>query len=345
MINGKKVGIRLKAGLYKGANKVVFEKVERPIIQENELLVKVKYAGICGTDMMIYSGVHPRAEAPLILGHEFVGEIEEPGNSDFKRGSKVAINPLISCKECQPCTLGNYHICDKLKYLGIDCPGGFAEYTAVPIENVVQLDEEIDFEEGALLEPIAVAVHTVRRSQMQVGDTVAVLGAGPIGMLIALLAKQAGAGQVIITDISDYRLEIAKNYGFDVVNALEEDVVKHIHEETNNLGADVVFEVAGGQVTVNQMIPAIKSQGEIMVVSVFKAPPRVNLAQMHFREISLNTTRCFSKADFLKAIQLLSSNKINFKPIISHILPIEEIDQGFDIMEKSEESMKILFKP
>lgn len=340
-----KVGIRLKAGLYKDANKVACEKVERPIIKENELLVKVKYAGICGTDMIIYSGVHPRAEAPLILGHEFVGEIENPGQSDFKPGSKVAINPLISCKECQPCILGNYHICDNLKYLGIDCPGGFAEYTAVPIENVVQLDEEIDLEEGALLEPIAVAVHTIRRSKMKVGDTVAILGAGPIGMLIALLAKQAGADKVIITDISNYRLEIAKNYGFDVVNALEEDVVAYIHQETNSIGADVVFEVAGGQVTVNQMIPAIKSQGEIMVVSVFKEPPKVNLAQMHFREISLNTTRCFTKSDFLKAIQLLKSNKINFKPIISHILPLEEIDQGFDIMEKSAESMKILFKP
>jgi len=335
----------MKAGLYKGASKVKFEKVARPILKENELLVKVNYAGICGTDMMIYSGAHPRAEAPLVLGHEFVGEVEDPGKSNYKAGKTVAINPLINCNTCQPCLLGNYHICDNLKYLGIDCPGGFAEYIAVPIDNVFELDENINLQEGALLEPIAVAVHTVRRSKLKVGDTVAILGAGPIGILIALLAKQAGAEKVIITDISSYRLGIAKGYGFQVVNALEENVVKIIHEETNSNGADVVFEVAGGQVTVNQMIQAIKSQGEIMVVSVFKEAPKVNLAQMHFRELSLNTTRCFTKSDFVKAIKILSSHEIDFKQIISHILPLEEIEKGFDIMNKSEESMKVLFKP
>jgi threonine dehydrogenase-like Zn-dependent dehydrogenase len=174
---------------------------------------------------------------------------------------------------------------------------------------------------------------------------VAILGAGPIGLLIALIAKEAGAGDIFISDVSPYRLKIASEMGFTAVNALNEDIVDKVKLHTQDVGADVVFEVAGNQITADQMIDCIKFQGEVVVVSVYKNAPIINLAKMHFREVSLTTTRCYSSDDFSIAIKLLEQQTININPIISHILPLDEIEKGFELMENPETSLKILFHP
>jgi 2-desacetyl-2-hydroxyethyl bacteriochlorophyllide A dehydrogenase len=335
----------MKAGLYQGAKQLEIADVPSPSIENGEALVKVSYAGICGTDMMIYSGLHPRATAPLIMGHEFSGVIEQISlNEKFKVGDRVAINPLIHCGKCVTCLSGQQHICDYLNYLGIDKNGGFANQVNVPIQNLYPLPESTSDADAALLEPLAVAIHTVRRSKIKVGDTVVILGAGPIGILIGMIAQRAGAAKIIISDVSEYRLKLAENFGFHAVNALKNDIVEVAKESTHGVGADVVFEVAGNQMTANQMIDAIRSQGEIVVVSVYKKPPEINLAKMHFREISINTTRCFTTEDFQKAIQMMGEGKVDVSSLISHKLSLDEIEKGFQLMEDSTaDSMKILF--
>ncbi|SDI92850.1 zinc-dependent alcohol dehydrogenase [Alteribacillus bidgolensis] len=335
----------MNAGVYKGAETVQVNEENIPHLNDKEALVKVAYAGICGTDMMIYSGAHPRAAPPLIMGHEFSGYVKEVKGLDrIKPGDRVTINPLISCGKCYACSIGQNHICNNLKYLGIDRNGGFAEYVSVPANNLFLLDDSVSDEEGALTEPLAVAVHSIRKSSMRIGDVVVILGAGPIGMLIAMLANRAGASQVVISDVSPFRLQLAEKLGFYTVDASKTDIVHVAKDLTNGIGADAVFEVAGTQSTADQMIDAIKPQGEIMLVSVYKKPPQVKMAQMHFREISLKTTRCFSTYDFEQALYMLKNKEVDVSTLISHKLPIGKFDEGFQLMKDSNQSLKVLYQ-
>ncbi|MFF2446928.1 zinc-binding dehydrogenase [Neobacillus sp. NPDC058068] len=335
----------MKAGLYISEKNVVLGELEKPTLNEGEALIKVSYAGICGTDMMIYAGKHPRAKAPLAMGHEFSGIIEEiNGESAFSIGDRVVIEPTLSCGTCEACKSGQFHVCKSLKLIGIDKHGGFAEYAAVPLNRLHRIPEGLSDAHAALAEPVAVAVHTVRRSNLKVGDNVVILGGGPIGLLIGLMAKQAGANQIIVSDISPYRLGKAKEFGFTALDAKEVNVTAEVLSLTNGIGADIVFEVAGTQITATQMVEVSKIQGQIVVVSVYKQQPAINLATMHFKEISLTTTRCYSGSDFEKAIRLMETGRIDVAPFISHQLPLEQIAEGFKLMENPDVSLKILFQ-
>ncbi|MFD1415740.1 zinc-dependent alcohol dehydrogenase [Oceanobacillus jeddahense] len=338
----------MKAGQYLGKEKIGLTKIPKPSIFENEARIRVEYAGICGTDMMIYKGKHPRATAPTILGHEFSGTIDEiKSDSSYKVGDKVVVEPTISCGVCPPCQQGQTHICQNLKLIGIDMDGGFAEYVRVPIRNLHRVPKDFPSSLASMAEPLAVAIHTVRRSTLKVGENVSILGAGPIGILIGMVAKMNGAKNVFISDISSYRLEKARQLGLQAINASNKNVVDEVFKRTNNELIDVVFEVAGTQTTMDQMVELIKSQGQIVVVSVFKNNPNINLAAMHFNEISLTTTRCYSRSDFLTALDMMISKEMvrnSLSTIVSHELDIEELAKGFSLMQGSENSLKILIK-
>lgn len=336
----------MKAGLYVSEKEVKVGTIEKPTLKEGEALIKVSFAGICGTDMMIYFGKHPRAKAPLAMGHEFSGVIEDmKGDTSFRIGDRIVVEPTISCGKCAACLSGNSHVCETLRLIGIDSDGGFAEYVAVPFHRLHKIPDTLSASHAALVEPVAVGIHTVRRSNVKVGDTVLVLGAGPIGLLTALTAKLAGADKIFISDISPYRLGKAKELGFLALDGKAVDVVEEVKLATNGIGADVVFEVAGNNITANQMIHACRTQGQIVVVSVYKQAPTIDLAAMHFRELSLTTTRCYSHADFATAISMMGSGEIDVTPFISHQLPLDEIERGFQLMTNPEEALKILFQP
>lgn len=337
---------KMRAGLYLGEKDVQIDFIQKPVLREGEALVKVAYGGICGTDMMIYAGKHPRAKAPLAMGHEFCGVIEElNGESSFCPEDRVVIEPTISCGECDACLSGHFNVCNTLKLIGIDQNGGFAEYVAVPFHRLHRIPDQLSNEHAAVTEPVSVAVHSVRRSNMKIGDTIVILGGGPIGLLIGQIARKAGAAEVIISEQSPYRLERAREFGFSVIDVKTTGLNEEVNSRTNGKGADVVFEVAGAMSTALQMTELVKIQGTILVVSVFKQNPSVNLAQMHFREISLKTTRCYSGDDFATAIRLMANQSVNVAPLISHNLPLEDIQKGFSFMEHSDQSMKILFHP
>ncbi|WP_077620976.1 zinc-dependent alcohol dehydrogenase [Bacillus sinesaloumensis] len=336
----------MKAGQFFSGKDVRIKQVQKPIPKQNEALIKVASAGICGTDMMIYLGKHPRAKAPLTMGHEFSGIIESiNGTSEFSVGDRVVIEPTISCGKCPACEIGQTHVCQELKLIGIDMDGGFAEYVTVPINRLHKVPNEISLSTAALAEPLAVAVHTVRRSSLKIGENVAILGAGPIGLLIGMVAKLSGAKHVFISDISSYRLEKAKELGLHPINAAEKNVVDEILSYTNGKLIDTVFEVAGNQTTLEQTVKLIKTQGEIVVVSVYKNKPMIDLASMHFNEISLTTTRCYSREDFKTAIDIMADGKIDITSVISHQLKIEEIEKGFSLMGEPDKSLKILIEP
>lgn len=336
----------MRAGIYLGEKKVELGQLPIPEPAQGEALIHVLAGGICGTDMMIYAGKHPRAKAPLAMGHEFCGVIEKVmGETHFQPGERVVIEPTLSCGECEACQAGQNHVCRTLRLIGIDSDGGFAEYARVPFHRLHRLPEDISDSLAALTEPLAVAVHTVRRSNVKIGDDVVIIGCGPIGLLVGLVAKHSGAGRVMVTDISPYRIAKAQELGFITLDARKADVPQEIKSLTGGKGADVVFEVAGTPITAKQMTEAAKIQGQIVVVSLFKQPPTVDLSAMHFKELSLMTTRCYSRTDFQTAIQLMAGDQVHVSRLISHELPLERIAEGFALMENPEEALKIIIRP
>jgi len=217
----------MKAVVYLGPSHVKVTDVEQPLIRDGEALIRVAFSGICGTDLAIVSGKHPRAKPPLVLGHEFSGELVEindnDGDSGFKPGNLVAVYPLLMCGKCLACRSGYAHVCRNLRLIGIDRAGSMAEYVSVPVCLLVKLDDGIDMKLAALIEPVAVAVHSIRESGIGVGDKILITGAGPIGCLLALLLRNLGYENLIISEIKPHRKRRMKEFGFEVLDPAKKD--------------------------------------------------------------------------------------------------------------------------
>lgn len=335
----------MQALVYKGPKTIYVESKDIPEVKRGEALVRVFYAGICGSDMHIYHGVHPRAKAPLIMGHEFCGEVVDINDEDnnIKIGDMVVPEPLLFCGKCHACLTGNYHVCYNLGLLGIDRDGGFAEYAAVPVSKLHKIPKDMSKVDAAIIEPVAVAVHTVRMSRLKIGDDVVIMGAGPIGTLVAETCKTAGAKQIIMTDVKEDRIQKARERDFMVINSLKENLVEKIMDLTNGKGADIVFDVAGVEATAAIDTKLVRVRGQIVVVAVFNDPPRVNYRDVSFKEIDIVGVRVYNFEDYDMAINLVYNKKINVSNIVTHIFNLDEGEKGFKVME-SGNGMKVLFK-
>jgi len=240
----------MQAGVYSGVENLKLQEWPKPELDAGEVLVKVRYAGICGTDMMIHAGMHPRVVPPRVLGHEIFGAVVETraaADSKIKVGDRVAVFPLISCGRCAPCREGNAHVCEKLGLIGIDTDGGFAEYVKASPEQLIRVPPSVDDEQAALVEPLSVAVHVVRTSEFTAGDTALVTGAGPIGNLIAQVLRAVGARRVLVSEAKPFRRNLAERMGFAVVNPLETKPLEAIRSLTGESFADHVFEATGAK--------------------------------------------------------------------------------------------------
>lgn len=288
----------MKALVYYGPYEVKAADVPCPELKKGEALVKVAYAGICGSDLMIAAGKHPRARAPLILGHEFCGEVVEVCDPENKHlvGQRVVVEPLLTCGRCRACWEGNYHVCETLGFLGIDAPGGMAEYAAVPVERLYSVDG-LSWEEAAVVEPVAVAVHAVRRSGFKVGEVAVVLGGGTIGQLVAQVLVVGGASEVIVSEASPYRREYLKKLPVKVVDPTQEVLKENM--------ADVVFEAAGVAETINYAINVARVRGVIVQLGLPKVPPATDVMKISFKELSWIGSRVYNRWDYLAAIKLI----------------------------------------
>ncbi len=335
---------KMMASVWVGPEQVELCEVERPTPGADEVLVKVAYAGICGTDLMIYLGKHPRAQAPLIMSHEFVGTIASEGVESLPPGTPVAINPLLSCGECPACRRGLGHVCERLGLVGIDRDGGFAQYAAVPLDTVRPLPRSLPLARAALIEPLAVAVHAVRASQLKVGDITAVLGAGPVGILTAQMARLAGAA-VYVSEISSRRLGIARRLGFATIDARNADPVAEIMAAIEGEGLPVVFETAGAQATIAQAGQLARVQGQILQVGMPKTPPQLDLIPLLFREIGITPIRVYREEDFALAIRLAAANVLQLEEPVTHILPLSEVEKGMHLAHEATDACKVLISP
>ncbi|GAB3063744.1 alcohol dehydrogenase catalytic domain-containing protein [Virgibacillus ainsalahensis] len=332
----------MKTVVYNGTKDVSFEESPKPNVTEGWALIKTSFAGICGSDLSIYAGVHPRAEAPLVMGHEFSGTIVE-GHPTLKKGTPVTVNPLLRCGECYPCQIGQSHVCENLKLVGIDCDGGMGEYVKVPIHNIVPLPDELPMSLGALIEPVAVGVHSVRQGEYLAGDNVVVFGAGTIGLCVALTLRFYGAINVTVVEPNELRLEKAKELGFKTVNPTTEDLKEKVLEATNGVGADYVFDCAGHPTVVSSLTNIAKVRGNVVIVAMYKQPPEVDMREGMFKELSMKFVRVYTDKDFKLAVELLSNNH-EFEKIITHLLKPEEAKRGFELLTTHTNAVKVMYE-
>jgi 2-desacetyl-2-hydroxyethyl bacteriochlorophyllide A dehydrogenase len=335
----------MRAALWIETETVDVRDVPRPRVGPGQALIQIAYAGICGTDMMIYLGKHPRARAPLIMSHEFSGTLVEADGNAFTPGAPVAVNPLLICGSCYACQHGLSHVCEKLGLVGIDTDGGFAEYALVPLHTVRPLPRSLPLVEAALIEPLAVAVHAVRASDLKVGDVTAVLGAGPIGIMVAQIARLAGARRVLISERSPRRLAIARALGMEAIDVAHQTAAEAVLAATEGVGVPVVFETAGVQATIDEATRVARIGGQILQVGVPKTPVTLDLTPIVFREIRRTPIRVYREEDFDLAIALAADGRLDLRTPVSHILGLEELSQGMELAHAATDACKILVAP
>lgn len=326
--------------------KIEFREVPTPEPKEGEVLIKIMEIGVCGSDIHVYHGEHPFTSYPVTQGHEVSGLVEKlgAGVSGLSVGQKVTIQPQVVCGECYPCRHGKYNLCEKLKVMGFQTTGVASQYFAVDAEKVTPLPESMSLEEGAMIEPLAVAVHAVRRAGDVTGQDICVLGAGPIGILVAQTAKGMGAKRVMITDISDIRLKKAAECGVDFcVNTKEKDFGEAL---TGNFGpdkADVIYDCAGNDITMGQAIQYARKGSTIILVAVFAGMAKVDLAVLNDHELDLNTSMMYRTEDYQTAIELANSGKVQLKPLISQRFPFRQYLDAYQYIDANRETtMKVL---
>ena len=333
----------MKSIQYLGAYDVKMVEADIPEPAPGWARVKISYAGICGSDFGTYWGVHPRAKAPLIMGHEMAGVLDTP-TAEIPKGTPVAINPLIKCGKCYPCKNGQSHVCNTLRLYGFDAPGGMAEYVCVPEAAIICLPDSLDLSLGALLEPIAVAVHAVRQAKFVAGGSVIVLGAGPIGLCVALVLRHFGSISVIVAENDDSRLKMAKEMGFETIHT-DNDLRKLVEERTDGNGFDHVFDCAGAPSAAALCFDLVRVQGQIVVVAAYKRPvDGLPFFVGMMKELSIDFVRVYRDEDFPIAIDLVTREPL-FARLITHILEPEQAAEGFDLLlTKGSGAVKVLYK-
>ena len=324
---------------------IIFREIPVPAVAENQILVRIQMIGICGSDIHVYHGEHPFTSYPITQGHEVSGEIVALGQGveGFAVGQKVTIEPQVFCGHCHPCTHGKYNLCEELKVMGFQTTGVASTYFSVDASKVTPIPQSMSFEEGAMIEPLAVAVHAVRRAGDVAGKKIVVIGAGPIGNLVSQVAKGRGA-EVMVTDVSDYRLELAKGCGVDfAVNTRNREFGGAMVENFGPDKADIIYDCAGNNVTMNQAIRCARKGSTIILVAVFADMATVDLAVLNDHELDLNTTMMYRHEDYVTAIDMVNAGKIQLQPLMSKVFPFGQYKQAYEYIDANREtSMKIL---
>ncbi len=336
----------MKAAYLVGKEKVEIREAPVPVPGEDEVLIRVKRVGICGSDAHYYQegriGTH-LVEGPYIVGHEVSGIVVESGGGvkKFPHGQKVAVDPGIPCGKCEVCLIGKPNICPNTKFLGTPpVPGAFCEYIKMPVTNIIPLPENLSLEEGALMEPLAIGLYAVQLLQVFAGETVAVFGCGPIGLSVLLCAKLSGVQTLIATDLIPERRNYAASAGADyVLNPKEADPVEKVMEITGGRGVKISFETSGSQKALEQAILSTSLAGRVAIVGIPSDDLWIIPAQAARRKelVLVNVRRsAFTAA---KVVNLMATGKINAKGMITHHFPLERVADGLEMVAKNRDGV------
>jgi L-iditol 2-dehydrogenase len=325
---------------------IEFNDVEKPRAKAGEVLIEVKRIGVCGSDIHVYHGLHPYTSYPVVQGHEVAGTIAELGEdvSGFVTGEQVVFMPQVTCGECYPCRHGMYHICDHLKVMGFQTSGAAQEFFPVKAEMVLKLPKGMTLDQAAMVEPVSVAVHALSRAGSVEGLNVVVLGAGTIGNLVGQVAQASGAKSVLITDVSEYKLNKARTCGIkNVVNTKSVGLGDAILSTFGPDKADLILECVGVQETITQAVDNARKGSTIIVVGVFGKVPEVNLGLVQDRELSLIGTLMYQKRDYERAIDLVGSGKMKLDAMVTHRFAFDDYLEAYHAIEASHgEYMKVM---
>jgi len=321
---------------------------ERPIpaVPSGHVLVQIMRIGVCGSDIHVYHGTHPYTSYPVIQGHEVAGRVAAVSHDihGLEKGDRVTIRPQVVCGMCYQCTHGQSHLCQNLKVMGFQTDGAGAEFFAVKADNVLQLPNSITYDQGTLIEPLAVAVHALRRNGDVQGKKVLVLGAGPVGNLVAQAAQAMGGRTVMIADIDDFRLGIADKCGVDYcVNPAQHDLGKEITRKFGVDGADLILECAGSTAAISQAIQYARKGTAVVVVGVFGERPTVDLGLVQNNELRLIGSLMYQECDFRDAISLASTSKIGLSSLITNHFPFRDYLTAYKYIDKTKGAvMKVI---
>ncbi|MDK2801089.1 MAG: L-iditol 2-dehydrogenase [Clostridiales bacterium] len=340
----------MRAALIDKPFSVKFTHVSEPMITKaNEVKIQTFVTGICGSEVHAFHGTHPFRIPPLVSGHEVAGVIIEVGSDvkDYKVGDRVTVEPHYGCGLCNLCKEGRYNICSQKLVLGAkDWSGSFGEFFVVPEQTVIKLPDNLSFEKGVLIEPIAVGMHAVRQSGLSVGQTVAIIGTGPIGLGVMLSAKMAGASKIIMTDALDFNLEVAQKMGCKyTINALKEDVFRKVLEITDGKGVDVTYIAFGNESTFADALKITKRGGAISEIAIVGVPVKIPISTLQLNEIRLYGSNMYTRIDFEIVRDAIANGDFDVEPLISKIMPIEEVEKAMKIVDKKLENViKVLLK-
>lgn len=343
----------MKALLYTKPYSFEYTDVPDPAVGDDDVLVRIKACGICGSDVHGSTGQTGRRLPPLIMGHEAAGIVEQVGKhvSGFERGDRVCFDSTVYCNKCEACVQGRFNHCEKRQVLGVSVPafkrhGTFAEYVAVPWWIVFKIPDSLSFVNAALLEPASIGTHAANRAPIMADCTAVVIGAGTIGLFILQGCKLRGAAKVIVADINEFRLDLAKQLGADtVVNPQESDLKELVLEQTQGKGADVALEAVGYAKTFDTAVSLVKLGGHVVAVGNLEQRAEFDLQQFIARELTF-TGSYASSGEFSQCIDLVASGKIDVEPLISEVLPLEDGGAAFDTLLKAEENLlKIVLEP
>ncbi|MFE0332203.1 zinc-binding dehydrogenase [Streptomyces sp. NPDC058960] len=329
---------------YKAARTLDTAPVEASSPGPGEVELAPAYVGICGTDLHIFHGdMDARVAAPAVLGHEMSGRVVRvgPGVAGWQPGDAVTVMPLRWDGTCPACTSGHRHVCQNLDFIGIDSPGAMQQRWTVPASTLVRLPKSVSLDRAALVEPTAVAVHDVGRARVREGERVVVVGGGPVGVLIALVARAAGA-EVRLVELSTHRRLRAEESGLTAWDPAAEDVPELVRRWTGGAGADVAFEVSGAAGGVDTAVEVLGVRGRLCLVAIHPRPREVNLHRFFWRELTLVGARLYDRSDFEKAVTLVADGTIPAERLISKVVPLTEAPAAFEALEAGGDVMKIL---
>lgn len=321
---------------------IEINEVDKPQPKKGEVLVKVMSIGVCGSDVHVYHGLHPYTSYPVVQGHEASCVVEEtgPGVTGIAPGTRVTIEPQVSCGECYSCQTGLYNICDKLRVIGFQTTGCASDYYIVPADKLVKLDPAMSFHHGALMEPLSVGVRAVKQAFPAglddiSGKQVLVLGAGPIGNLVAQAAKGLGAASVMIVDVNSFRLEKARECGISLtINSGDEDLAAEIDAHFGvDRKADVIFECVGVNATMNSAVAVARKGTPIVVVGVFGEKANIDMATVNENELRLIGTARYVIEDFEVAKELVAGGKVNLEPLVTDVFSFDKYDAAYQKIE------------
>jgi L-iditol 2-dehydrogenase len=324
---------------------ITFREVPEPAVAANQIKVKMKRIGVCGSDIHVFHGRHPYTSYPVVQGHEVSAEVVEVGAevADLKAGDRVTIQPQVVCGRCYPCTHGMYNACEELKVMGFQTTGMASENFVTEAGKALKLPDNVSYEQGAMIEPLAVAVHAVRRYGDVAGKKVLVLGGGPIGNLVAQAATAMGAADVLLTELSAYRLETASRCGIRAVNPSQDDLLNSIVATFGPERADVVFECVGINATMKQAIDYARKGSDVVVVGVFADLGTINMGFVQDHELRLTGSAMYRVEDYIKAIELVGAGRIELDALITHTVRFREYPWAYQIIEEQrDKAMKVM---